>query len=133
MSAVGSGGGTGMGGSASRATSSGRLRLVWLVAKRDYLRTVRRRGYVFGTLLLPLGVAALMALSAFLSVNEMDGSSDSGTIVIVNESDVPIADVNRGTRSDHEPEPGRGRRRACRTAACPSTTACRPTSAAPGW
>ena len=34
--------------------------MTWLVAKRDYLRTVRRRGYVFGTLLLPLGIATLM-------------------------------------------------------------------------
>ena len=31
-------------------------RLVGLVARRDYLRTVRRRGFVFGTLLLPLSI-----------------------------------------------------------------------------
>jgi ABC-2 type transport system permease protein len=74
----------------------GKLRLVWLVAKRDYLRTVRRRGYVFGTLLLPFGVAALMALSAVLSGNELGAGSESGSIAIVNESDVPITDVLDG-------------------------------------
>ena len=52
--------------------ASGRLQLVWLVAKREYLRTVRRRGYLFGTLLLPLGIAALMAISAFFSVDELE-------------------------------------------------------------
>ncbi len=92
----GSGATPGSGGSPARPTPSGRFRLIWLVAKRDYLRTVRRRGYVFGTLLLPLGVAALMAISAFLSVNEMDGGSSRGSIAIVNESDVPIADVLEG-------------------------------------
>ena len=59
-----------------RSTHVGKLRLVWLVAKRDYLRTVRRRGYVFGTLLLPFGVAALMALSAFLSADELGAGSE---------------------------------------------------------
>jgi ABC-2 type transport system permease protein len=77
------------------STRSSRLRLVWLVAKRDYLRTVRRRGYLFGTLLLPLGIAALMALSAFLSVESLGGEG-GGRIVIVNESTMPIDDVTEG-------------------------------------
>jgi ABC-2 type transport system permease protein len=74
---------------------SGRLRLVGLVAKREYLRTVRRRGYLFGTLLLPLGVAALMGISAFFSV-EADKGSTGGAITIVNESDVPIPQSSTG-------------------------------------
>jgi len=36
------------------------LRLVAIVARRDYLRTVRRRGFIFGTLLLPIGIGALL-------------------------------------------------------------------------
>ncbi len=78
------------------AGGAGMFRLIWLVAKRDYLRTVRRRGYLFGTLLLPLGVAALMALSAFLSVGEIEGGPAAGTVVIVNESTLPIADLSEG-------------------------------------
>lgn len=76
--------------------NSSRLRLTLLVAKRDYLRTVRRRGYLFGTLLLPLGIAALMAISAFLSVDSLGSGATGGTVVIVNASDVPIADISEG-------------------------------------
>lgn len=75
---------------------SGRFRLTLLVARRDYLRTVRRRGYLFGTLLLPLGIGALMAISAFLSVDSLEGGAASGTIVIVNASDIPITDISEG-------------------------------------
>lgn len=42
------------------------LGLIALVARRDYVRTVRRRGFVFGTLLLPLGIGAFMLLSSIL-------------------------------------------------------------------
>jgi ABC-2 type transport system permease protein len=75
-----------------------RFSLTWLVARREYLRTVRRRGYIFGTLLLPLGIAALMALSTFFSVDGFEGNGVAGgTIVIVNTSDVPIADITTDT------------------------------------
>jgi ABC-2 type transport system permease protein len=74
---------------------SGRLHLSLLVARREYLRTVRRRGYLFGTLLLPLGIAALMAISAFFSVDSLEEGT-TGSIVIVNESSVPIGDVVEG-------------------------------------
>lgn len=49
-------------------TTGGRsfLNLIVLVAKRDYVRTVRRRGFVFGTLLLPLGIGAFILLSTIL-------------------------------------------------------------------
>ena len=74
---------------------SSTLSLVWLVAKRDYLRTVRRRGYLFGTLLLPIGIAALMAISTFFSVSGLEGGIGLGTttIVVVNESDVALQEV----------------------------------------
>jgi ABC-2 type transport system permease protein len=76
--------------------SSSRLRLTLLVAKRDYLRTVRRRGYLFGTLLLPLGIAALIAISTLLSVDRAGGGVAGGTVVIVNASSVPISAISEG-------------------------------------
>ena len=81
------------------STRASTLSLVWLVAKRDYLRTVRRRGYLFGTLLLPLGIATLMAISTFFSVSGFESGGDGGasTIVIVNESAVDISDVDSGS------------------------------------
>lgn len=42
----------------------GMTRLALLVAWRDYVRTVRRRGFVVGTLLLPLSIALVIGLSA---------------------------------------------------------------------
>jgi ABC-2 type transport system permease protein len=65
------------------------------VAKREYLRTVRRRGYVFGTLLLPVGIAALMAISTFFSVDSIEEGT-TGSLVIVNESSVPIEPLAQG-------------------------------------
>ena len=59
------------------------LRLSLLVARRDYLRTVRRRGFIFGTLLLPFGIAALAAISSFFATSgeqqttELDLGSDA--------------------------------------------------------
>ena len=73
--------------------NTSRGRLTALVARREYLRTVRRRGYIFGTLLLPLGIAVLMGISVFFSTSGFDTSSEaSGTIVVVNDSDVAISD-----------------------------------------
>jgi ABC-2 type transport system permease protein len=67
---------------------SGFLRLVAVVARRDYLRTVRRRGFIFGTLLLPIGLAGLFALSALLSPSAAGtGGSTAGVhIVVVDQS-----------------------------------------------
>ena len=72
-------------------SDASRSRLTGLVARREYLRTVRRRGYIFGTLLLPFGIAVLMFISMFFSTTgfEADGQA-SGTIVVVNYSDVAI-------------------------------------------
>jgi ABC-2 type transport system permease protein len=86
--------------SAESAERSGRVRLAGLVARREYLRTVRRRGYQFGTLLLPFGIAMLMAISMFFSSSGFEGDGQaSGTIVIVNDSGVPISDISTGTAS----------------------------------
>ena len=38
------------------------MRSYWLVAKHEYLRTVVRRGFLIGTLAIPLAIAALIAL-----------------------------------------------------------------------
>ncbi len=74
------------------AGPSGFLRLVAVVAWRDYLRTVRRRGFIFGTLLLPIGLAAVFGLSAILSPSSSGGDPGSATasVVLVNESAIPI-------------------------------------------
>ena len=83
-----------------RSKSPGRGRLAWLVARREYLRTVRRRGYLFGTLLLPLGMAVLMGFSMFFSTSGFEsGGEASGTIVVVNDSDVAISEFRTDTAS----------------------------------
>lgn len=73
--------------------SSSNGRLTALVARREYSRTVRRRGYIFGTILLPFGIAVLMGISIFFSTTTFDGDNDGearGDIVVVNESSVSI-------------------------------------------
>ncbi len=71
------------------------LRLVGIVARRDYVRTVKRRGFIVGTLLLPLGLMALFGLSALLSPSSGTGSTATGDtrIVIVNDSSVDLRSV----------------------------------------
>jgi ABC-2 type transport system permease protein len=73
----------------SPTTRTSWLRLSLLVARRDYLRTVRRRGFIFGTLLLPVGIAALMAISSIFASNSTPSSSDV-RFVVVNESPVSL-------------------------------------------
>jgi len=64
------------------------VRLVFLVAQRDYLRTVRRRGFIIATLLLPVGMAAIMFVSG---VAANSGSEQTGQpIALVNESSVVL-------------------------------------------
>ncbi|MEP7378892.1 MAG: ABC transporter permease [Chloroflexota bacterium] len=63
-------------------------RLVLLVARRDYLRTVRRRGFIAGTLLLPAAMALMFGISAFFSTT---GSQQPlGQVLVVNESPVTL-------------------------------------------
>ena len=84
----------------SEQNRSGYGRLAALVARREYLRTVRRRGYIFGTLLLPIGIAVLMGISIFFSTSGFDTEGEaSGTIVVVNRSDVAIEPFETGLAS----------------------------------
>jgi len=78
----------------SRQRSS-RMRLAGLVARREYVRTVRRRGYVFGTLLLPFGIGVLMVISMFFSTSGFEGSDQaSGTIIVVNAAQIEAGDID---------------------------------------
>ena len=65
------------------------LRLVALIARRDYLRTVRRRGFVVGTLLLPLSLILIFTISSALSLQGVSGGQ-SGPLAVVNESSVTL-------------------------------------------
>ena len=65
------------------------VRLLAIVARRDYLRTVRRRGFIAGTLLLPAAMALMFAISAFLSTT--GGDVTLGRLLVVDESPVVIA------------------------------------------
>jgi ABC-2 type transport system permease protein len=69
------------------------LSLVTIVARRDYLRAVRRRGFVFGTLLLPIGLGGLLGLSSFFSSASLGpggGTASPGPTLVVNESRLPL-------------------------------------------
>jgi ABC-2 type transport system permease protein len=66
------------------------LRLALLVAQRDYLRTIRRRGYVFGTLLLPAGIAIIMSISSAFSFSAGMVDPSSIRLVVVNESGLTL-------------------------------------------
>jgi ABC-2 type transport system permease protein len=90
------------------SAGSGYLRLTGLVARREYLRTVRRSGFILATILLPVGIALLLGVSSFFSTQAVssDGQA-SGTVVVVNQSDVPINAFDTGTaelRTLAEPE-----------------------------
>ena len=46
---------------------------------------------VFGTILLPVGIAVLMGISIFFSTSGFEGDEQaSGSIVVVNQSDIAI-------------------------------------------
>jgi len=69
------------------------LRLLTIVARRDYLRSVRRRGFLFGTLLLPIGLGGLLGLSTFFSSTSFSsatGPVNAGPTLVVNESALPV-------------------------------------------
>jgi ABC-2 type transport system permease protein len=64
------------------------VRLVALVARRDYLRTVRRRGFVAGTLLLPLAIGLSLGISSFAAATP--AGPVGGPVVVVDESTVAL-------------------------------------------
>lgn len=68
---------------------------VALVAQREYLRTVRRRGFALGTLLVPLGAVLLLAASGFVSsgLGTTPAAEGDLTIYLVNQSALHLAPV----------------------------------------
>ena len=64
------------------------LTLVLLVARREYLRTVRRRGYLIATLLIPLGAAAIFFIAQLFSAPT--GPSLDPTVYLVDESGLQL-------------------------------------------
>jgi ABC-2 type transport system permease protein len=76
------------------------MRKLWLVAKHEYLRMVRRRSFLIGTLAVPVLIAVVMGISIAFSIGNRDdrplgyvdlagvldvdaGSSDEGTSRLV--------------------------------------------------
>jgi ABC-2 type transport system permease protein len=64
------------------------LNLVLLVARREYLRTVRRRGYLVATLLIPLGAAGIFFIAQLFSAPS--GPSLDPTVYLVDESGLAL-------------------------------------------
>lgn len=71
--------------------------LVRLVARREYLRTVRRRGYVIGTLLIPLGAAGIIFLAGVFDP-AIDPSQADSRVYVVNESSLELQADPRSPR-----------------------------------
>jgi ABC-2 type transport system permease protein len=65
------------------------VRLLAVVARRDYLRTVRRRGFVFGTALLPAAMAGFVLLSTLFAPSFEPGPAPG--LTVVNDSSVALA------------------------------------------
>ena len=65
------------------------LRLMSVVARRDYLRTVRRRGFLIGTLLLPAAIAGFTLLSALFNP-ALQPSPPPAEVTVANESTVAL-------------------------------------------
>jgi ABC-2 type transport system permease protein len=66
------------------ATRRSFLRLLAVVARRDYLRTVRRRGFLFGTALLPAAMAGFLVLTTLFAPSFEPGPPPA--LLLVNES-----------------------------------------------
>ena len=67
---------------------------LWLIIKREYLTRVKKKSFILTTLLTPLGIGLLIAVSAYLMSYEGDETS---TIAIVDPSNVlnrSIADTD---------------------------------------
>ena len=66
------------------------LRLAALVARRDYLRTVRRRGFIVGTAVLPLAIAGLLGLSVVFAPGFEEQAAAPPEMALVNESGLQL-------------------------------------------
>ena len=84
----------------------GFVALAALVARRDYVRAVRRRGFVFGTALLPIGLAAFVLLSDLVAQSGLQPGAPPGagvdpgavTLTIVNDSDLELSSTSGSPR-----------------------------------
>jgi len=68
---------------------------LWLIIKREYLTRVKKKSFIFVTLLTPLGIGLLIGLSGYLMSYESD---DTSTIAIVDPSNIlnkSIADSDK--------------------------------------
>jgi ABC-2 type transport system permease protein len=61
------------------------FQLVGLVARREYLRTVRRRGYIVATLLIPFGAAGIVLLAQLFNPS-VDPNQADPTVYLTDES-----------------------------------------------
>jgi len=73
------------------------VRNLWLVAKHEYRRMVVRRGFVFGTLAVPLGIVALIGLAIFVEKLGEDNSplgyvDQAGVLDATVQASLPDAD-----------------------------------------
>lgn len=76
------------------------MREVWLVARHEYLRMVRRRAFLIGTLVVPLLIGAVMAVGIYLAI----GERDDRPLGYVDRSGVLSADVQSPFEEDHAVE-----------------------------
>ena len=71
------------------------LRLMLLVARRDYLRTIRRRGFVFGTLLLPAAIGGFVLLSTLFTPSFEPAPGAPPSVPLVNPSSLALVVPDR--------------------------------------
>ncbi len=73
-----------------------RPRLVWVVLTSEYLRRVRRRGYLLSALLVPLLIIAAAGIAGFLSASAEDVSKPIGVVdqagILANADPLPDED-----------------------------------------
>lgn len=69
---------------------AGGIGLAWAVARRDYLRTVRRRGFLVATFTLPLTIAGFLLLGAVVGSTAVPAGGGPVPIVVVAETAVDL-------------------------------------------
>jgi ABC-2 type transport system permease protein len=67
---------------------------ILLIAKREYLEQIRGRAFKFSTVLLPLGILAMMGFTYFT------GRTDAGKHVAITAANAPLADEIRSQLQD---------------------------------
>jgi ABC-2 type transport system permease protein len=71
------------------------VRLMALVARRDYLRTIRRRGFVFGTAMLPAAIGGFVLLSTLFAPSFEPAPGVPPAVPLVNESQLQLSVPDR--------------------------------------